>query len=297
MRISAETLMLRKRLGDREAIRILAEAGFDCIDYTMDHMVETDSPLNAPDYREYAMELRKYGETLGVTFHQAHAPFEFDWENGGTLEEVLNGTVIPLTIRCMEVASILGIDTVIVHPIHHLPYLYNKEKLWNINMDFYRTLIPYAEKYHVRIALENLFQFNKKMAALPDVYSEPQEFVRAIDELNSPNIVACVDVGHCRMLDDQPADLFRALGHDRLKALHIHDNDGVLDRHVLPYLGDIDWENTMKALAEIDYDGVFTFETFQFYSYFEDDFLPTAARWIHDMGVYLCQKIEKYKKM
>ena len=51
----------------------------------------------------------------------------------------------------------------------------------------------------------------------------------------------------------------------------------------------------MKALAEIDYDGVFTFEAFLFYANFEPDFFPTAARWIHDMGVYLCEKIERFK--
>lgn len=292
MKISAETLYLRKKFGDREAVRILAEAGFDCIDYTMDHMVLDDSPLNGPDYREYAKDLRAYGESLGVTFHQAHAPFEFAWEKEGVLENI----AVPRIIRCLEIASIMGIGTVIVHPLHHLVYIYNKEKLWDMNMEFYHTLLPYAEKYNVRIAIENMFQFNKRMAPIPDTLSDPGQFVKAFDALNSPYITACVDVGHCCMLDNEPADMIRALGHDRLGALHIHDNDGILDRHTLPYLGNINWENTMKALADIDYDGVFTFETFLFYSNFEDDFLPTAACWIHDMGVYLCKKIERYKE-
>lgn len=291
MKISAETLYLRKRLGDKEAIRILAQAGFDCVDYTMDHMVQDDSPLNAPNYREYAMELRQYGESLGVTFHQAHAPFEFDWKTDGVIEKV----AIPRIIRCLEIASIMGIGTVIVHPLCHLAYLNNIDDIWNLNMEFYQTLLPYAEQYNVRIALENMFQFNKNMSPMPNTLSDPKRFVKAYDALNSPYITACVDVGHCCMLGEEPSDLIRALGHDRLKALHIHDNDAVLDRHTLPYLGSINWENTMKALADIDYDGVFTFETFLFYKNFEDDFLPTAARWIHDMGVYLVEKMERYK--
>lgn len=293
MKISAETLYLRDKFGDKEAIRILAEAGFDCIDYTMDHMVFDDSPLNAPDYRAYAEELRAYGEGLGVTFHQAHAPFQFEFEKEGVLEEI----AIPRIICCLEIASIMGIGTVIVHPLHHLVYIYNMDKIWDMNMDFYKKLLPYAEKYNVRIAIENMFQFNKKMAILPDTLCDPERFVKAYDALNSPYITACVDVGHCCMLDDEPADMIRALGHDRLGALHIHDNDAVLDRHTLPYLGKINWENTMKALADIDYDGVFTFEAFLFYQNFPDDFLPTAAKWIHEMGVYLVRKIEKYKKI
>ena len=109
MKISAETLYLRKYLGDRETIRVLAEAGFDCIDYTMDHMTEEDSPLNAPDYREYAAGLLSYAKELGVTFHQAHAPFEFEWEK----ENVLENIAVPRIIRCLEIASVMGIDTVI----------------------------------------------------------------------------------------------------------------------------------------------------------------------------------------
>lgn len=291
MKISAETLYLRKYLGDRETICVLAEAGFDCIDYTMDHMTEEDSPLNAPDYREYAAGLLSYAKELGVTFHQAHAPFEFEWEK----ENVLENIAVPRIIRCLEIASVMGIDTVIVHPLHHLVYIYNQEQIWDMNMKFYRTLLPYAEKYKVKLALENMFQFNKRMSPMPDAFSDAGRFVRFLDELDSPYAVACVDVGHACMLGEEPAKLIRALGHDRLKALHIHDNDAVLDRHTLPYLGKIDWNQTMKALAEIDYDGVFTFEAFLFYANFEPDFFPTAARWIHDMGVYLCEKIERFK--
>lgn len=291
MKISSETLYLRQRFGDKESIRILAEAGFECIDYTMDHMKEDDSPLNAPDYREYALDLKQYGESLGITFNQAHAPFEFEWEKEGVLENV----AIPRIIRCLEIASIMGIDTVIVHPLHHLNYFHNSELIWKQNMDFYHVLLPYARKYNVRICLENLFQFDKRGVALPDTCADAVRYIRALDELNDLHIAACVDVGHACLIGEEPSDLIRALGHDRLKALHIHDNDAVLDRHTLPYLGSINWENTMKALADIDYDGVFTFETFLFYKNFEDDFLPTAARWIHDMGVYLVEKMERYK--
>lgn len=291
MKISADTTYLRKRVGDFDAVRILAEAGFPCVDYTMNYMAEEGCPLNKDDYREYAQTLREYGQRLGITFNQAHAPFEFDWGN----EEVVEHVAIPRIIRCLEIASILGIDIVIVHPIHHLPYVYHMDEIWERNMAFYRRLIPYAEKYGVKIALENMFQFNKKMAVLPDTLSDPDRYVRAIDVLNSPYITACVDVGHNSMLGDEPAEMIRALGHDRLKALHIHDNDQVLDRHTLPYLGKINWNATMKALADIDYDGVFTFEAFMFLSHFEDDFLPIAVRWMYEMGVYLCEKYEKFK--
>lgn len=291
MKISAETLYLRQRLGDWGAISTLANAGFDCIDYTMDYMVRDDAELNQPNYRDYALRLREYGEKLGVKFNQAHAPFEFDWS-----EETLQKVAIPRTIRSLEIASIMGIDTVIVHPLHYMNYAHNQEKVWEMNMDFYRILLPYAQEYNVRIALENLFQFDSRGVAMPDTCSDPERYIRAIDAFNDPHIVACVDVGHSNLVGDDPADLIRRLGHDRLKALHIHDNDAVLDRHTLPFLGKISWDEIAKALAEIHYDGVFTFETFFFYSRFPDDLLPTVACWVKEMGRYLTAQIKKYQE-
>lgn len=291
MKISTETLYLRNIFGDKGSVKLLAEAGFECIDYTMDHMREDDSWLNGPGYRETARELRQYAESLGVRFNQAHAPFEFEWEREGVLEEI----AIPRIIRSLEAASIMGIETVIVHPLHHLSYFHHRDLVWEQNMKFFRTLLPYAQKYDVTICLENLFQFDNRGIALPDTCADADRYRKALDELNDPHVGACVDVGHACLIGEDPAVLIRTLGHDRLKALHIHDNDAVLDRHTLPYLGKINWDNVMKALAEIDYSGVFTFESFLFYANFDVDFLPVAARWIHDMGVYLRKKMERYR--
>lgn len=290
VKISAETNYLRHLFGDEKAIKILADAGFECIDYTMDHMVDDASPLNAPDYREYAKHLREYAESLGVSFNQAHAPFEFDWTADGVL-----ALAEERTIRALEIASILGADTVTVHPLHYKRYFYNMDEIWNDNISYYNRLLPYARKYNVRIALENLFQFDSRGVAVYDTCADPARYVKAIDTLNDSHIVACVDVGHSHLLGEDPADLIRALGHKRLHALHIHDNNGVLDDHTLPYLGGINWDSVTKALADIDYDGVFTFESFFFYKNFDKEFIPTAAKWVHDMGVYLTGKIEGYR--
>lgn len=292
MKIAAETMNLSKRLGDKRAIEIMAEAGFDCIDYTMSDMTEDTCKWNQDDYQEQAKELRKYAESLGLFFHQAHAPCFFKWETPGIIEE----TVIPRTIRCLEIAGILGVETVIVHPLHYRNYIHNMELVWKENIAFFKQLIPYAEKYGVKIALENLFQFDERGVARHDTCSDAKRYIAAIESLNSPCIVACVDVGHAHLVGDSPAELIRALGHDRVQALHIHDNQGVVDDHMLPYLGTIDWEDLTKALAEIDYDGVFTLEILLFYKKFEDDFLPIAARWVREMGQYLAEKVEQYRE-
>ncbi|MDI9505092.1 MAG: sugar phosphate isomerase/epimerase [Clostridiales bacterium] len=290
MKLSAETFYLQNFMSEAEAVRLLAGAGFDCVDFSMDQLVDPDHVLNGANWKQFARELRHLGDDLGITFNQAHAPFEFQFSQPGFMEK----DAIPLTIRSFEAANILGVDTVIVHPLHFMRYRSeNLDAIWDMNMDFFHALLPHARACNVCICLENLFQFDSRGVAIPDTCSEPDRYVRALDELNDPHIAACVDVGHAALIGDKPSVLIRALGHDRLKALHIHDNDAVTDTHTLPYLGGrIDWDDTCRALGEIDYDGVFTFESFLFYKNFPPEFFPQAARFIHEMGLHLAAKVD-----
>jgi sugar phosphate isomerase/epimerase len=58
-----------------------------------------------------------------------------------------------------------------------------------------------------------------------------------------------VDVGHAFINRWRMEELFIALG-DRLKALHLHDNDGRKDSHLPLGEGVIDWESIFAALRK-----------------------------------------------
>ena len=45
-----------------------------------------------------------------------------------------------------------------------------------------------------------------------------------------------------------------------VKTLHLNDNNKLVDQHKIPLTGCIDWEDTLNALDEIGYDGVFNME-------------------------------------
>lgn len=47
---------------------------------------------------------------------------------------------------------------------------------------------------------------------------------------------------------------------DRLKAVHLHDNDGIDDWHALPFSGNIDWCGVAAKLAESSYPDVAALE-------------------------------------
>src|SRR5690554_765521 len=134
MIISTETEALRKLVGDRKTIEILAKAGFDAIDYTFTPGLEngTSKWLN-DNYKEYAKELNMIADDNGVYFNQAHGPFIFNMEYLPDWDR----EILPLLIRCFECCALLGIQMVVVHPIHHLPYRFNKKTIWDLNFEFY----------------------------------------------------------------------------------------------------------------------------------------------------------------
>ena len=86
-------------------------------------------------------------------------------------------------------------------------------------MEFYRSLIPYCEEYNIKVALENMWQYPRTISH--STCSRPAEFVKYMDELNNPCFVACLDVGHAMLVKEKPDDMIRALGGQRLQALHM----------------------------------------------------------------------------
>ena len=130
---------------------------------------------------------------------------------------------------------------------------------------------------------------------MADTCSNVDEFIRYIDTLNSPQITACLDVGHVALPlgDLTAADVIRKLGHDRLGSLHIHDNDYTRDQHILPYLGKLDWAEIAKALGEIDYQGDFTYEVNgQLIGSCDEGFVPIAAGFMGATGKHIVSMIE-----
>lgn len=301
MILSTENGALRERVGERAAIEILAKAGFDAIDYTFTPWMERgEMPWNGSNYQDYAKEVNAIAKDNGVFFNQAHAPFIFhtsylpDW----------NREIMPLQIRCMESCAMLGIPHMVVHPIHHLPYNRhgraggtNADIIWNLNMEYYHLLQPYAKQFGVKICLENMFSEDaRRCCIVPDMFSNPQEYVQFFDSLqDQDSFTCCVDTGHAGIVGEDAGDTIRVLG-SRVKALHLNDNDFRSDGHLIPYQGKIDWEDVMRALAEVDYSGGFTFEALHLYEGFRDEFLPTSAKYLHDVGRYLIDRFEDYSK-
>jgi sugar phosphate isomerase/epimerase len=63
-----------------------------------------------------------------------------------------------------------------------------------------------------------------------------------------------LDVGHVNVGGEDPSDSVRK-AREYLAHVHIHDNDGTKDQHLVPGDGKIDFAPIVKALREVGYDG------------------------------------------
>ncbi|MBO5293794.1 MAG: sugar phosphate isomerase/epimerase [Clostridia bacterium] len=280
MKLSIDNGMLLARFGVYESARMIKEAGFDCIDMTY-YTVPVDSPLLDDGYREYAIKLKEYLDELGLECNQAHAPFVFAYGDRFSLEDPHYRAIV----RSVESAAILGAKVIVVHSVGHRQgndILFDRA----YNLDYYRSLIPYCEKFGIRIAVENLFEYGQNGEFVGRL-GTPEELSEFVLELDSPCFCACLDTGHASLTGVKPEDFVAGMRADTLQVLHVHDGDYLGDRHTLPYLMDFDWQKIMCALKKIGYNGELTFEILNYFRNIPKELIPEALRFAEKTGRYL----------
>ena len=108
---------------------------------------------------------------------------------------------------------------------------------------------------------------------------------RLVDIINDPSVGICIDTGH--------AHLSGSCGflhpHGRPPpAVHAYKRQQPRRRHApAPFMGSIDWADTMRALADIGYTGDFSLELGS--HRYPDLTRATWCRFVHDLGEDLLQ--------
>lgn len=289
MIISTQTDVLSQRFSQEEAIRILAKAGYDAYDISLFSMLRDDDVFNSDAYLDYTQKLKAVADACGIACNQAHAPFP-----SSKADDAYNQSIFHRIVRSMEIAATLGAKQIIVHPVQHLYYPENAAALQEMNHRFYMALQPYCEKFGIKVALENMFQRDPRRGVLiTSTCNEPGEFSAYFDALPSEHFTCCLDIGHCGLIGQDAANFIRKLGHDRLGALHVHDNDFHRDAHTLPLMGALDWNAITDALADIRYKGEFTQEADNFLAKLPRELLPQACAMMCSVARYLASEIER----
>lgn len=255
-KISTSTnLLCFKRGGRREmvsSIPLIASYGYKNIDINFCEMLNPNHRVD----NAYIGQLKSLKESLGLNYNQSHVPYIPDYLNADQNEK---NRIDDLIKRAFEYSEKLNIDTVVIHPI--------KGSIEdNINY-FERVLKDFPSS--CRLAIENMERY--------DEIGRATELIQIIDSLNNYNVGICLDTGHAHMYGlDIPSEI-KAMG-KYLIGTHIADNHQKYDEHFMPFFGSINWEEVIKALNEIDYNGYLTYEIMFFFKYLPEDIQEDVGR-------------------
>lgn len=158
----------------------------------------------------------------------------------------------------------------------HLPFKEIND-LWldNINGDEYEKLIinniRQCENFQIPTVVIHLTEGNnpppvseiglnriKKMVDIAENLRKSEHMDCAFQEISSSKLGLCYDSGHNNCFTPK-RDFLKQYG-DRLFALHLHDNDGIDDLHMIPFDGNIEWYKIKSQIEDICYKGHISLE-------------------------------------
>lgn len=274
MKICVQTGNVVDELGFEEGYGAIARAGFEAIDWNLDHSLpcgsinsgncvgncifEKDLDEIVAHYENELSYIRKYN----LEISQAHAPFPSFVSGKPYVFEYMINIYKKMILFCDRV----GCKNLVVHgySVPRNEKNISADEMEAINDKLYTSLIPELKKTNVTVCLENLYS-GKDPIMLSGVCSDPHEAVEMIDVYNQiagkECFGLCLDTGHVNLLKLDPRRILPIIG-KRLKALHIHDNNGQIDEHKAPYTGTVDWRNFYTTLKQIGYEGDLSFETY-----------------------------------
>ena len=246
MKIGASTIPHRQSPLTRELLKVYVDAGIESLELCDYHPnLDFDDAgfcgLVADWLRELGLHLNS------IHIHLRHRDPACDL---ASLESAQHQRAINAHLTAVDFAAELGGCILVTHDIV-IPEPGEPESVSRraAFVEGIRAVGAHAEAGGVRLALENLGSGYTR---------EPERLVSLLSEIDMSNVGAVIDTGH-RHLSGDPGAALRKVG-EYLMTLHLHDNHGGKDEHLLCGRGAIDWVDVMQALRDVGYDGVFMYE-------------------------------------
>lgn len=240
MNIALNTDFLTSRLSPEKYLRLISEAGFTHLHWC--HHWNTDYLYSSYEIAQYKKWLKKYNlKLLDIHGSMGQEKLWFSTE-----EYQRKSGVLLVLNRIIMLDELEGSGSIMMHiPVYRSSTTDPAERT-NVAATteaLKRTLdelLPYLEKYHTKIAVEN-------------TRNDTFEVIADLMNTYSPeHLGITLDTGHANIDEAKGLDLME--NHlDRLEALHLNDNDRSGDLHQPPFYGTLDWERIAGMVAKSSY--------------------------------------------
>ena len=245
MQLGITTDFLRGTGKPEKYLRLIADAGFTHINWC--HQWNTDFIYSRSEITRIGRWLKEYG--LQLQDIHASAGVEKLWFSGD--EYARRAGVELITNRIRMFAQLGGTGALALHgPSRMRLFKWDNSNVPQEMLMARRSmdeLMPVLEKYQAVIAIENMRN---------DFFECIEVFTAAYPE---KHLGITYDSGHGNYGYGRGTSCLER-NKSRLKALHLNDNDGTLDRHQTPFYGTVDWEKLAAIIAGSAYSGPLSFE-------------------------------------
>jgi len=242
MKLAYHTTVIGEPQPLAELVPVMAEAGLPAIE-----AASATVRWFKPDIEEQLDRARDALALTGLELYSVHATFdeELDWSNPDEenceLAQGMMGSVI-------EWSAELGARVVVLHPGRITEGETDAGYVERLGNNI-APLVITAETEEITLALENM----------PYEREHTEVMAQVARLLASERLVVCLDTGHAHINEG----LRRALevGGEQIGHIHLHDNDGKSDQHLLPGEGNINWRDFMPFIGpESEFQGAVVLE-------------------------------------
>ncbi|MBR5239500.1 MAG: sugar phosphate isomerase/epimerase [Clostridia bacterium] len=243
-----------------QVVSLFADTPFRYLDYDFGSVLDDcDHWFLRDGWRDEIQKTKAEADRLGIRFVQAHAP-------GFILQGKRAEYGISAAIRAIEACKILEISKMVVHSgfFPEIKYPHGAEEYFKTNAPYFQALIPVMEANDVHILFENTTIKHCGEGCYFPIYAKDLNAMVAY--MNHPLFGAAWDVGHANIDKIDHEKEILELG-SNLGAIHVHDNRGFLDEHMMPMMGCCDYDSLMRGLIQSGFDGYFTLEVKHLFNY------------------------------
>ena len=202
------------RLPIEERLRLIKRAGFDA---TSLWWGEEDKQVQPELARK-----------LGLEIDNIHTPFNN--ANDLWLDKISGEEYLESLFSCVDDCSEHNIPVAVIH----ITGQKEPPEITETGIRRVKRLVEHAEKKDIRLAFENLN------------FLQHLDFI--FNNINSDHTGFCYDSGHEHFYHPD-ADCLARYG-DRLSAVHLDDNFGDHDTHLLPFDGTVNWDIVCEKLQK-----------------------------------------------
>jgi sugar phosphate isomerase/epimerase len=185
---------------------------------------------------DIADEFKQYLPSYDIEI-SVHAPFND--LNLASLNPRLREIAISYIKQTIDIAEDLGVTLVSFHPGHLSPSgVYDTEKVLKTNLKSIHEIAKFAGDYDITLAIENM---PLRKWTLGNTVDEILEII------GDTQIGICFDIGHAFIQNE----VEKFLEHiELIYNVHIHDNNGRHDEHLILGNGSIEIPHIIKRLSK-----------------------------------------------